>query len=623
MSNERYPADLVVTREDFLASGSGNILAEIDQVSYFAIYQAFSGAAGAAMDQGRLAHGKVLWLLADACSMTLSPASRNEPFKPYAVLRDRRSAIPDDLSETDIAFFAQCIDVAEDIRLKARLADLVWLKGKPRDVGVALTAIDAYRSIPLGKDHWIQDGRECWARAISLAKMLRGGAGDRLAQIEGAIFDAFFGASKAEGCLALWLANLLKSNGLGRDRQGDVASRLEALAREIDSDGDLERARKHFSAAADWWRAVPDATKTAEMTAAVAEGWVKEAVKRVSSENPSHIVAASFYENAIQTYRTIPRGERAAYRVEERLAELQTDLNAAGEKALGEMTAVQTPGIDISQMIEYARNAVTQKAVPEALYAFANLYPGVNPEGLRKLALESMHQFPLQSLIAATMMSRDGRVIAKRPAMSLGGAATEDDEAAIRAKMIQDYGVEVSLVVQGEIWPALEVLLAEHRLREIDFVELASNSPIVPKGRAGLFGKALFAGYDRDFATALHFLIPQIEHLVRVHLKQAGAQTANLDKDGIQNENGMGTLMVLPEAEKLFGPDLAFELRSLFCDQFGPNLRNVWAHGQLDEEGCYSHFAIYAWWLALRLTVNAWWNEGRGVAGSQNPPEGQ
>lgn len=205
-------------------------------------------------------------------------------------------------------------------------------------------------------------------------------------------------------------------------------------------------------------------------------------------------------------------------------------------------------------------------------------------------------------------MSRDGRVIAKRPAMSLGGELTEDDEIAIRAEMIRDYGTLVSIVAQGDIWPALEVLLLEHRLRESDFLDLARHSPLVPKERAGLFGKALFAGYERDFVTALHLLIPQIEHLVRVHLKQAGAKTTNLDKDGIQNENGMSTLMDLPEAEQVFGKDLAFEFKSLFCDAFGPNLRNELAHGLLDEDGCHSPFAIYAWWLALRLTVNTWWN---------------
>jgi hypothetical protein len=111
---------------------------------------------------------------------------------------------------------------------------------------------------------------------------------------------------------------------------------------------------------------------------------------------------------------------------------------------------------------------------------------------------------------------------------------SSDDETVIRSEMVRDYGILISIVVQGDIWPALEVMHMEHRLRESDFVSLAMQSPIVPRGRERLFGKALFAGYDRDFVTALHLLVPQIEHMVRFHLKAAGAKTTNLDINGIE-----------------------------------------------------------------------------------------
>lgn len=611
MSKERYQEDLAITLADFLASGWKQPLDQVSSEGYSAMWQALSAAARSAIEQGRHEHGKVLWLLADACSMMLSPASQNEPFRPFAVFHDRRSVILDDLSEADIDFFAQIVDSVEDSWLKARLADLVWLKGKPRNAVFALKAIDAYKSLPLDKDTWIRGARECWSRAISLARVLKTGAGDRLEKMEAAILAAFNAATRADGFLGHWLADLLMSNGLGRNHRPDVAKKLETLAYEFDGAGDLHRAREYFSAAAEWHRAIPDEVKAAEMTVAVAEGWVKEAVARSASENPSHMVAASFYENAIQTYRTIPRVERATYRIDERVAELRAHLNDSSEKSLGEMGAIRTPGIDITQIVENARKSVTGKSAQEALLTFANLHRGATVDELRESAMGRMREHPLQSLFAATIMSRDGRVIAKRPAMSLAGEPTEDDEIAIRAEMIRDYGILVSIVVQGDIWPALEVLLLEHRLREADFIDLARHSPIVPKERAGLFGKALFAGYERDFVTALHLLIPQIEHLIRVHLKQAGTKTTNLDKDGIQNENGLSTLMDLPEAEKVFGKDLAFELKALFCDAFGPNLRNELAHGLLDEDECHSPFAVYAWWLALRLTFNTWWNAAR------------
>ncbi len=431
------------------------------------------------------------------------------------------------------------------------------------------------------------------------------------------IVTAFNATTQGDALLKLRLADLLKSNGLGRTHQADVARKLETLACEFDTEGDLHRAREYFSAAAEWYRTIPDKAKAAKMIVAVAEGWVKAAIALTASKSPCHAVAASFYENAIQTYRTVPRTERSTHRVDERIAELRVHLNDSGERALGEMVPIQTPSIDITPIIENARNSVSGKSTQFALLAFANLHCGANTEELRNNALKRMRQNTLQSLFATTVMSRDGRVIAKRPAMILGAELTADDEIAIRTEMIRDYGILVNVVVPSAICPALEVLLLEHRLQEDYFITLARNSPIVPKDRAGLFGKALFAGYECDFISALHLLIPQIEHLVRVHLKQAGAKTTNIDKDGIQNENGMSTLLQLPEAVQVFGKDLAFELNSLFCDAFGPNLRNELAHGLLDENKCNSSFAIYAWWLALRLTFNTWWNSANPGAGQQ------
>jgi hypothetical protein len=209
-------------------------------------------------------------------------------------------------------------------------------------------------------------------------------------------------------------------------------------------------------------------------------------------------------------------------------------------------------------------------------------------------------------------MSRDGRVIAKQPAAGFENAPTSDDPA-LWAQMVHDYQILINIVVHGGIWPALEVLLQEHRLREEDFIALASQSPIVPPGRERLFGKALYAGFDRDFTVSMHLLAPQIEHMVRFHLKNAGVKTTNLDIDGIENENGLSTLMGLPEAEKVFGKDLSFEIKAMFCDALGPNLRNEVAHGLLDDDSFQSIHSIYAWWMGLRLVFNTFWNAARKV----------
>jgi len=72
-------------------------------------------------------------------------------------------------------------------------------------------------------------------------------------------------------------------------------------------------------------------------------------------------------------------------------------------------------------------------------------------------------------------------------------------------------------------------------------------------------------------------------------------------------------LMELPEAAQVFGEDLAFEIRALFCDPLGRNLRNELAHGLLDDSECQSPYVAYAWWFGLRLVFNTFWNSLRST----------
>lgn len=605
VSRDYCPENLILTVEDFRGCGWKAELADLDGEIYSSMWDAFFNAGKKAMDEGRQAHGKALLLLAHACSMRFSPESNNEPFRPFR------------FPEADITFFSQIVDEIDDPWLKARLADLVWVTQHPREPKFALVAIDSYRLIPLDEETWWRNGKECWKRAIVLARMLRSGAGDRLAQMESSIIDAFELTTKQNGFYGYELANLLRSNAFGRKHSTMIAKHLEFLAREFEHERNFFKARDYFRLSADWFKDSGDNAKSVTMTVETAETWVKEAIDKISSSQPSHIAATLFYEKAIQIYRNIPRTERSAHGVDERIAHLQKCLNESGERSLDEMRMISVPGEDITSVIENSRNSVKGKAPVEALKAFTELHRGVNAEKLRERAIDHLHMYPLQSLFPAVFFGRDGRTIAKRPGMG-DSAALSDDERLIRSEMINDYIMRVEIASRC-ICAAHEILLLEHRIQEHDFIDLSRQSPIVPIGRELLFGKALFAGYDQDFVTALHLLVPQIEHMVRVRLKQAGVQTIHLDSNGIENERSLSSLMDLPQTEKIFGSNLTFEIKALFCDPFGPNLRNELAHGLLDDGGCYSSPAIYAWWTGLKLVLNTYWNALRNnVRGSES-----
>lgn len=580
----------------------------------YAMNRLFEAASSTAGTEGRQEAAESHKLLANACSMMLAPESVNMPFKPMVVLADgRRSAIPEDILQHAVALTDAALRL-QDSRLRARICDLGWLLAKPRQINLALGAIDAYRAAPLTWQQWIDGGRGSWTRALTLAMSIGKAAGDRVAELEAALLKALLDSTLADEFFGVQIANLMLTSRIGRTNAPAIAATLVDTAGQALVTGNLHQARTRFQLAAKWLGAISDRTGQASASVQEAETWVKEAALRTTGAGPSFMVAADFYENAIQILRTVPGALRAGLGVSERIDELLKLMADAGQRSVAELQSIRSEGIDISELIEEARQAVGGKPLPEALRQFAGLYGGPEVVALREQVLKNTREFPLSSLFSSQIMSAEGRVVAKAPGMGFGDAAGEEAEIALRHSMVRDFLQTVSLFVQGNVFPAHDVLLFEHRLIVGDFMELARNSPVVPKDHAEIFGRALFAGYDRDWVNCIHLLAPQMEHLVRMQLKAVGAQTTTLSADGIETENGLSTLIVMPEIKQVFRDSLVFEIRSIFCDGFGPNLRNQVAHGLLDDDSSQSVYTVYAWWLAFRLVFASMWNQHRPLS---------
>lgn len=133
--------------------------------------------------------------------------------------------------------------------------------------------------------------------------------------------------------------------------------------------------------------------------------------------------------------------------------------------------------IDISELIENAQNAVSGKTATDALAAFTNIYSGAKVMKLKlllKRRCESIHyshffQQPtcretvvsLPNVLTTTTLMIQTRMNIKQP-FGLQWSSTM---------------MELFIVVQGDISPALEAVILQHRLREEDFVSIASGYP--------------------------------------------------------------------------------------------------------------------------------------------------
>ena len=173
------------------------------------------------------------------------------------------------------------------------------------------------------------------------------------------------------------------------------------------------------------------------------------------------------------------------------------------------------------------------------------------------------------------------------------------DDPAIYDQVVEYYMIYVAFFAKAALLPALKVIRQEHCLEPELFSSIAEHSPLVQSERTQAFGKGLFAGYNGDFDVAFQVLSPQIENLIRSHLKQCGVNTRKR-KNGGYEERPLGWLLRHNKTEEIFGKDLLFELKTLFHPH-----RNDQAHGLIDDTSSPSHYDVYIWWLLLRLVFNS------------------
>lgn len=592
-----------LTFEDLLYCGWQAVMPSADD-PYKAAWQGMNEASAEAAKDGYLSESRALKLLGDASSMFLRPKSLNTPFGPMAQFGNRRSALPQDFAGTDLEAISVATEFIDDPWLRARLADIVWLSGKPRDVKYGKLAYTAYTQIPLEKSSWHFGAIECWARGIAICRQLGKAEIDNLLKIEAELIEKARASVSNGDFFLIKLSRLLKDGGLGQGYAEELADLLVTAAESAAKVADFHRARNSYIAAADWYSIKKNTERQADCLCASAETYVQEAESRMSSKSPSHMVAASFLENAIQQYRLVPKAMRDKRKVTERLTALQQKMNEHGEGAVEEMVTVHSGTIDVSDIVRQVTDLISGKNLTNAVDVFTQIFQPQSFTEYRRRAEESLKAGVITSMISADHVASDGRVVAKRPGMSSNGPNAPENAVTLRAEMVKHYTFDVSMGVRAHIYPALKVLLREHRFFLEDLFQLTSESPIVPRDRIRLISLALYYGFEEDFETAIHLCAPQIENIVRVRLKQNQIKTSRVDLDGIVSENGLSTLADLPEFTSIFGDDLAFEIRSIFCDAFGSNLRNDIAHGLLDDESCSSTACVYAWWLLLKLVFN-------------------
>jgi type I restriction enzyme R subunit len=115
------------------------------------------------------------------------------------------------------------------------------------------------------------------------------------------------------------------------------------------------------------------------------------------------------------------------------------------------------------------------------------------------------------------------------------------------------------------------------------------------------YARGLYYGFQGDYVSAAHILMPQVEASLRHILKEAGFETSKLNAEGLQEEKTLTQLFQMEHLSKVFGPDMLFELRGLLDEKSGDNFRNLLLHGLQDDDDLSGSLPVYFYWLVLHL----------------------
>ncbi|MFV5366162.1 DUF4209 domain-containing protein [Acinetobacter oleivorans] len=551
---------------------------------------------------GKEEHSQVLKLLSNITSMYLNPESIEEPFKPSFVdYENNRSTFHVDLlSIADLEFMYSILDDIQEPILKSRIADLLWILHAPRNPDHARKAIDSYTQLGINK-YWFRGINHAWERAISLSRKI--GDNERLQIIKDELFKGFERekSNLEYPYLSICIARLLDETNLDKDYREKIAIQLFAQANENKNSGNYDFSRQCYDLASRKYKQSND-QKWIDALHQKAICYEQEAKIQTSK-----LRAKGLYEDAIKTYRAIPKKNRIALSLEEKPADLQKKMLQAGKEAIDELKNVESElkVTDISEE-EIIKFVGGKERLDIALLHFIRIHKGPNYSEIEKNAKALLNENFFLGL-SRQYLAEDGRTIERIPALN---KSAEDNDpkniTAIKGQMVGLLIDEVSIIVRNRIMPALFQITKEFRINKAFLKELCEASPIVPEGRARLIADGLWYGFDYDFSTAVHLLSPQIENIVRLELQKNGEVTTIFEK-GVQNEIGLSSLMGRRETIlKIFGENLAFEIECIFTESIGFNLRNKIAHGLLNDlEASHAEACIYAWWLSLRIILNS------------------
>ena len=566
----------------------GGELTKCDKRNCHNYYSAFNKLAKSAQEQAS-DDLPVLAMLSAVTSMHFRSENTHEPYGAMKEFEDRRTAIPDDITDESLDALTEWLPEITDSELKSRIADLLWLRRRnPEHAHLAISSyIDSAKSQE-DPEHWTACAERI-ERALRIAAMFRRHKPEGFNNVVSYIEEIL---ERYDGSDPLFLS--IKLMRLLSDFKSDDVEKYTELSVKIAQDArkasNWHKAEGAWEVAEKWAAYLDDSEKRISIIAEWAETYAEQAEAGDKGLGSTH-----WMQKAITLYKRVPDSRP-------RRDELYKLLRGYQQKTLDDMTEMRGPEIDLTDSVEASINAVSGKSFEEALFSL--VFMVARPpkyEDIKRQAEENATKFVFSHIFGSTHFDRDGLVVASVPS---GLGVNDDDEGKVLwAEMLRTVQIHHNLEVQGAIEPARREVNLEHYITEEMVFAYIRNNPFVPEEFEYLYAKGLHAGLTGDFIVAAHILIPQLENCLRYVLQQKGVETTTLNDKGLQSRILMKAILEKDELKEVLGNDVVYDLQALLIENKYGNLRNEVSHGFMPTGYFFQPAIIYLWWLSLRLCL--------------------
>jgi hypothetical protein len=463
-----------------------------------------------------------------------------------------------------IEYYKKRAQITNNPILKARYCDMVWVFN--REVLFARNAIKAYLNcVPiLFKNEWDHELSDASTNALAIASSIKDNA--LIKECLDVHYD--FIKQLAENKRYRYIIEIIESilnyseeNTINYDYLVLIIESAikEYAENEVDS---FHLQRSFIELLVKIWKIRKNNDEVLNANTRIAESYIAEAEWKKQNYPNGNSVASSFYEQAMKAYMDIGKNP-------EKVAELKVKIKDANETALKtEYKTIKTEVKIPKEIIDKHLDAYKGHNIID-IYKLLSVDPLLIPSYEKSIqqAMDQSQKFVMPQIVPIAVTR--GNICVKH--------LFERNEK-LEYFTIQNFQWHYSVIAQISLSEIFNLIVKEHEDYIESLIQYLAITGLINKERIEIIKPGLYAFKNKEYVSAIHVLLPQIEGILRDLLHALGLPTFIYKNNEMRQTLLSGILKTLSYVEG-FDEDFLKFIEIFLCDIRGDNLRNDALHG--------------------------------------------